>query len=299
MTKGRERAVVALGMFDGVHVGHQRLLDVAQQEAARLRAVAAVYTFSNHPLSVLGGTPRLLTDAQTRRALLLAGGVAEVVMTPFDLALARSTPEAFLERLAAQWELAGVVAGYNYTFGDRASGTADTLRKLGQEHGFAVFIVPPVLLDGTPVSSTRIRRLIEEAGDVTIAGKLLGRPYRLSGDVIANRQNGRRFGYPTANIAVQPDAVLPLTGVYATRAHAGQRSWVAVTNVGTNPTVHGDHVSVETHLLDFAGDLYGQRLSVDFYERLRGEFAFESERALVARIAKDVETARQLLENRA
>lgn len=299
MTKDRERAVVALGMFDGVHVGHQRLLDVARQEAERLKAVSAVYTFSNHPLSVLGGTPRLLTDVQTRRALLLGCGVDEVEMVPFDPALARSTPEAFLERLSRRWELAGVVAGYNYTFGDRASGTADTLRWLGHAHGFAVSILPPVLQDGAPVSSTRIRRLLEEAGDVAAAQALLGRPYRLSGSVIANRQNGRRFGFPTANIAVEPDAVLPLSGVYATRAYADRRSWMAVTNVGTNPTVHGDHVSVETHLLDFDGDLYGQRLCVDFCKRLRGEFTFASESALIERISLDVAAARQLLENRA
>lgn len=296
MTSGSTRAVVALGMFDGVHIGHQKLLAATAERAKTLRAAAVVYTFSNHPLSVLGGTPRLLTDTETRRALLLACGAEEIGMERFDEALAHSTPEQFIDRISARWELAGVMAGYNYTFGDRALGTADTLRRLGAERGFSVSILPPVLLDGEPVSSTRIRLALEREGNVAAAHALLGRPYRLSGSVIANRQNGRRFGFPTANLSVPADTVLPLSGVYATRAHVDGCIWTAVTNVGTNPTVHGDHLSVETHLIGFEGDLYGQPLAVDFYERLRGEFRFENEQALIDRIALDAATARRLLE---
>lgn len=295
MDEKRVRAVVALGMFDGVHIGHQRLLSETAALAGRLHAAAVACTFENHPLSVLGGRPRLLTDAAQRRELLLAAGMDQVRMERFDAALAHSTPERFVEHLASLWTLAGVVVGYNYTFGERACGTPETLRALGAQRGFAVAVLPPVSVGDEPVSSTRIRLLLEREGDVRRAAALLGRSYRLSGRVIPNRQNGRRFGFPTANIAAAQDAVLPLSGVYATRALAGGRWRPAVTNVGTNPTVHGDHVTVETHVLDFAGDLYGEALSVDFIERLRGERRFDSEQELVARIARDAARARELL----
>ena len=291
----RTPAVVALGMFDGVHIGHQKLIQTAVAAARRLQAIPAVYTFSNHPLSVLGGRPRLLTDTQTRRELLLQAGAEDVELAVFDAALAHSTPEEFLEQLMRRWRIAGLVAGYNFTFGDKAAGTSETLRALAGAHGFETIILPPVSAEGEPVSSTRIRGLLERKGNIESANRLLGRPYRLSGTVVANKQNGRRFGFPTANIALPADCVLPLFGVYATRARIGECSFPAVTNVGTNPTVHGDHLSVETHLIGFEGNLYGERLTVDFYSRLRGEQRFESEQALIGQIASDVESARHLL----
>lgn len=296
MTQEKARAVVALGMFDGVHIGHRALLAETVALARRLGATAAAYTFENHPLSVLGGRARLLTDASARRALLVDAGMEQVVMERFDAALAHSTPEQFIERLSSLWTIAGLVVGYNYTFGDHACGTPETLRRLGMEHGFAVQVLPPVRYQDEPVSSTRIRLLLEREGDVAAARALLGRPYRLSGQVVPNRQNGRRFGFPTANIVPYADAVLPLSGVYAARAIIGDRAMPAVTNVGTNPTVHGDRVTVETHVIDFSGDLYGAPLAVDFYERLRGEHRFPNERELAARIAGDVARARELLD---
>lgn len=288
-------AVVALGMFDGVHIGHQKLIRTAVSAASRLHAMPAVYTFFNHPLTVLGGRPRLLTDTATRRSLLLQAGAEEVELAVFDAALAHSTPEEFFMRLMQRWRIAGLVAGYNYTFGDKAAGTSDTLAALARANGFEAIILPPVSADGEPVSSTRIRSLLEREGDIQRANRLLGRPYRLEGTVVANKQNGRRFGFPTANIAVPADRVLPLVGVYATRAWVGDSQYPSVTNVGTNPTVHGDHLSVETHLIGFQDDLYGQRLAIDFFARLRGEHRFESEQALIDQIASDVESARCLL----
>lgn len=296
MLNEKTRAVVALGMFDGVHIGHQQLIAETERLAQAESAVTAVYTFMNHPLTVLGGEPRLLTDAAARGRLLREYGAQDVEMVPFDPSLARCSPVQFIERLMARWQLAGLVAGYNYTFGDQASGTAATLCALGAQYGFRVLILPPVLFDGEAVSSTRIRLLLEQEGNVQAAAALLGRPYRLSGSVVANRQLGRRFGFPTANLAVPRDSVLPLSGVYATRAMVGGSCYPAVTNVGTNPTVHGDHLSIETHLIDFSGDLYAQELSVDFYARLRGEVCFASEQALIERIGQDVEAARAMLE---
>ena len=294
----RTPAVVALGMFDGVHIGHQKLIQTAVSAANRLHAMPAVYTFSNHPLSILGGRPRLLTDTAARCSLLLQAGAEEVEMTVFDAALAHSTPEEFFARLMRRWRLAGLVAGYNFTFGDKAAGTSDTLSAIASAHGVEAIILPPVSADGEPVSSTRIRSLLEREGDIRRANRLLGRPYRLEGTVVANKQNGRRFGFPTANIAVSVDCVLPLVGVYATRAWVGGLQYPAVTNVGTNPTVHGDHLSVETHLIGFRDNLYGQRLAVDFSARLRGEHRFESEQALSDQITSDVECARRLLKKK-
>lgn len=291
----KERVIAALGMFDGVHVGHQKLLATARDQASREQASVAVYTFSNHPLSVLGGCPRLLTDRTNRQQLLLSAGAQQVEMANFDLALANSTPEQFVDMLRSKWELCGVVAGYNYTFGAKASGTSEVLRRLGEKFGFSVTIIEPVRIGGESVSSSRIRSILESEGDVETAQVFLGRPYRLAGTVVANRGNGRRFGFPTANIQVDPELVIPLSGVYATRAVIGSHAWMAVTNIGTNPTLHGQHLTIETHILDYSGDLYGQHLKIDFHARLRGEQVFQSEHELIDRIAQDVMQARNLL----
>lgn len=284
-------AVVALGMFDGVHLGHRALIARAVDEARIRRISPIVCTFSNHPMEVLGGGARLLADARERNAILRSLGVETVWSEPFTERMARLSPEAFIDELSQRWDVALAVAGYNYTFGADGAGTVETLGRLGATRGFAVETIPPVRYDGEPVSSTRIRAAIER-GEVELAAAMLARRYTLSGRVVRNRRIGRRIGFPTANIELDERRVLPMDGVYATIACVDGAAYPAVTNIGPNPTVGGDRVTVETHLIDFGEDIYGRELTVAFRAFLRGEETFGSVEAMRAQIERDVAAAR-------
>ncbi len=295
--EGKRAAVIALGMFDGVHNGHRALLKHAAACARTLGCICAADTFRNHPTAVLGGTVRMLTDAETRAALLGEAGADEVRMRTFTRELAAMTPETFVAEELEAWDVQRFVVGYNYTFGCGASGTPEALAALGARYGFGVEIVPPCLYGDVPVSSSRIRGCIER-GEMEEAAAMLGeppRPYRLLGTVVANRRIGRRIGFPTANILPDTSRVTPGDGVYGTLVHAAGARYYAVTNVGTNPTVHGERRSVESHLLDFSGDLYGQQIAVDFLFRIRGEIVFAGLDELSAQIADDERSLRAWL----
>ena len=288
-----EPAVVALGMFDGVHLGHRALMSRLQEDATLLHAIPAVYTFSNHPLEVLGGNVRLLSGIRERNMLLRSLGAEELESVPFTREMASLSPEAFVDLLSAKWDVRGLVVGYNYTCGDRGAGTPETLREIGSRRGFSVSVVEPVLLEGEPVSSTRIREAVER-GDITLANRLLKRRYTLSGTVVQNKRIGSRIGFPTANIDANPKRAIPADGVYATFASVDGGMYRAVTNIGTNPTVNGDKLTIETHLIDFHADIYGQPLSILFRKRMRGELMFDSLDALKEQIRLDVEEAELL-----
>ena len=291
----RKPAVVALGMFDGVHLGHQELIKTAKAFAGEQDACCCIYTFLNHPSTLLGRSVSLLTTPEERYVQLLRYGAEEVRMEPFDGYMMQMPPEEFILHLKSIWDLRGVVTGFNYTFGARGAGTSETMRRFGQKYGFSVHVVPSVQLRGATVSSTRIRGVLMD-GDVRIARRLLGRPYAFAGTVTKNLQNGRKLGFPTANIVPSPDRAIPKHGVYITEVVCSDGTFRGVTNVGTNPTLNGDHVSIETHLLDYSGDLYGKHLEVRFLERLRGERTFSSLEALRQQIAADAEAARKYQE---
>ena len=264
-----------------------------QEEAKLLHAIPAVYTFSNHPLEVLGGNVRLLSGIRERNMLLRSLGAEELESVPFTREMAALSPEAFVDLLSAKWDVRGLVVGYNYTCGDRGAGTPETLREIGSRRGFSVSVVEPVLLEGEPVSSTRIREAVER-GDITLANRLLKRRYTLSGTVVQNKRIGSRIGFPTANIDANPKRAIPADGVYATFASVDGGMYRAVTNIGTNPTVNGDKLTIETHLIDFHADIYGQPLSILFRKRMRGELMFDSLDALKEQIRLDVEEAELL-----
>jgi riboflavin kinase/FMN adenylyltransferase len=283
-------AVVALGMFDGVHLGHRALITRLLEEAKRLRAVPVVFTFSNHPLEVLGGNVRLLSGIRERNMLLRSLGAEEVESVPFTPEMAHLSTEQFIDLLGEKWNVRGLVVGYNYTCGDRGTGTPETLRQIGGMRGFSVSVVEPVLFEGEPVSSTRIREAVER-GDVSLAEALLKRRYTLTGTIVQNKRIGRRIGFPTANIEADPRRVIPADGVYAAFAFVGGAVYRAVTNIGTNPSVHGEKLTIETHLIDFNADIYGQQLTIAFRKRLRGEAMFDSLDALKEQIRLDVEAA--------
>jgi riboflavin kinase/FMN adenylyltransferase len=269
------RRAAALGTFDGVHLGHRRVLDAAK--AAQLRPTAV--TFDPHPRTVLGGDVELLTTTERRLELLEAAGMEDVLLVRFDDALAALDAETFAKTILRASGVEVIAAGDGFHFGRNRAGDLELLERLG----FEVRRVPLV----ENVSSSHIRALLR-AGDVAQAATLLGRPPEVEGTVVLGEQRGERLGFPTANLAVAPDLLVPRLGIYAGAA-LGHR---AAISIGTNPHYGGTERRVEAYLLDFAGDLYGQRLVVELWERLRDEAAFESEDDLVAAIETDVQRTR-------
>jgi riboflavin kinase/FMN adenylyltransferase len=270
------RRSAAIGTFDGVHRGHLRVLEAAR--AAHLRS--AVVTFDPHPRAVLGDGVELLTTTARRVELLEAAGVEDVLLLTFDAELAGLSPEAFAEDVLRAAGAEVIAAGDTFRFGRGRSGDLDLLEGLG----FDVRRVP--LVDN--VSSSHIRRLLA-AGDVRRAAQLLGRPAEVEGTVVAGDRRGKDLGFPTANLAVPPGLLVPPDGVYAGRA----LGHLAAVSIGSNPHFGGGERRVEAYLLDFDGDLYGRRLVVELWERLRDQASFESEAELVDAIADDVERTRR------
>ncbi len=270
-----EPRAVAIGSFDGVHRGHLAVVD-----AVRGTGLApTVITFDPHPRIALGNKVELLTTLDRRLELLEAAGVEAVVVATFDAALQRLTPEEFAQRFLRAIGVEAVVAGEDFRFGVRRSGDLALLERLG----FQIVVVPE--LPG--VSSTAIRTALG-AGDVIGAAAMLGRPFELDGVVVAGDQRGGTLGYPTANLRLEPDLACPRYGIYAGSA-LGHR---AAISIGTNPHYGGTERRIEPYLLDFDGDLYGKRLVVELWERLRDEAVFDSEAALVEQIALDVDATK-------
>ena len=266
---------VALGTFDGVHVGHRRVLDAARAAGPTPTAV----TFDPHPRVALGYGVELLVPLSRRLELLAEAGIEEALVVDFDLELAQLSPEAFAERVLRPIGSEVVVAGSNFRFGQGRAGDLEQLRGLG----FDARAVP--LVEG--VSSTRIRDLLR-AGEVERAAAMLGRPAEVAGTVVAGDARGGTLGFPTANLRSEPGLLVPGYGIYAGAADGHH----AAISIGTNPHYGGGERRIEAFLLDFAGDLYGKRLTLELWQRLRDERAFESEEELIAQIARDVEATR-------
>ena len=285
------KSIICLGMFDGVHAGHQALLREAVRLAAGERPVVA-FTFLNHPAELFSGQVSTLSANTQRMRWLKENGADEVWAIPFDRAFAALPPETFVERLLAKRPAEALVAGFNYTFGASGAGTAGTLTRLGEAYGFRAVIVPPVMFEGEPVSSTRIREAVSK-GQLDKAEQMLTRPYTLYGPVVGNRQIGRRLGFPTANTDTGK-MLLPPDGVYASRAYVNGTVCRAVTNIGTNPTVGGDKRTVETHIIDFTGDLYGETPEIALMRYLRPEQTFPDEGSLKNAIEQDIAAALSL-----
>jgi riboflavin kinase / FMN adenylyltransferase len=272
---GEAKRVAAVGSFDGVHRGHRRVLD-----AARAQGPVTVVTFWPHPRLVLGHHVELLATLERRLELLEEAGVGEVLVVEFTTELAGRDPAEFADSVLHRIGAETIVAGENFRFGRAAAGDPELLRRLG----FDVHTEP--LLAG--VSSTEIRNVLRE-GDVVSAAALLGHPPEVEGTVVVGDQRGGTLGYPTANLAVPPDLLVPAYGIYAGSA-LGHR---AAVSIGVNPHYGGDERRIEPYLLDFDGDLYGQRLVVELWERLRDERPFPSEEELVRQIARDVDATRR------
>ncbi len=293
--------LVAIGNFDGVHIGHRHLVTSVVAEASERGLVPTVLTFEPHPAVVVGREPPPLLTPRERKVQLLEAisPALSVSVLAFDHALSQMSPRQFADEiLRRRYNARVVIVGENFRFGRQRAGDLATLRGLGEELGFAASACLLLQDAGGVVSSTRVRSRLS-AGDVQGAAALLGRPHRLVGQVVKGRQLGRRLGFPTANLAGICE-MLPGNGVYACRAVLPARgpepeSFDAVVNVGIRPTVDGREVSVEAHLLTSPGDLYGQELALDFVGAIRPEIRFDDLEALRQQIGRDVEVARVLL----
>ena len=281
-----EKRIFALGFFDGVHLGHQVLLQKCRALADTNHCSAGVVTFTAHPEAlVLGQAPQLINSVQDRKGLLLSYGMDSVLALSFDETLRTTHWSAFLgqlERLGA----AGFVCGSDFRFGAGGSGTAKKLAAYCEKRQLPYAVVDQQLLDGVRVSSTHIRALLE-AGDMAQAVRFLGHPHVLSGTVVPGKQVGRTIGVPTANLALPEGVLCPKHGVYACRIGIGARQYLAVTNVGSRPTVQGSGITVESFVLDFDGDLYGKHVTLAFYKYLRPEQKFASLEELRTQIDAD------------
>ncbi len=289
-------AVVALGVFDGVHLGHREILGAAVTRAREGGMVAVACTFEPHPTEVLqpGRAPAPIATLDERLELIGATGADTTVVLPFTRALAAIEPETFVKDVVLQRLRAReIVVGFNHTFGRGARGNARLLEDLARQLGFRVDVVPPRIVDGVPVSSSEIREALR-LGDVERAGRYLGRPYAIKGTVESGAGRGRTLGFPTANI--RPDRPLLIaTGVYAGRVEAEGVRHGAVVNVGVRPTFGESQLVVEAHLLDFTGSLYDLSVRLAFIGRVREERKFPGVDALRRQITEDVETARKRL----
>lgn len=288
---------VTVGNFDGVHRGHQALVAAARRWAGRVNGPAVAVTFDPPPAALLYPRPEKavpLTTLADRAALIAAAGADHVVTLRTDAGLLSLSPEAFFEDvLLGLFRARAVVEGSNFRFGRGRAGDTRTLRELCAKAGVGFEGVPPVAVGGEPVSSSRVRAALV-AGDVAQAAELLGRPHRITGTVGTGAKRGRTIGFPTANLDGVPTLV-PAVGVYAVRAVVGGQCYPAAANVGPNPTFGEDARKIEVHLIDFAGDLYGKALAVEFVARLRDTRPFAGAAELSEQLKRDVEAAKQAL----
>ncbi|TFV68065.1 bifunctional riboflavin kinase/FAD synthetase [Blastococcus sp. CT_GayMR20] len=300
------RTVVTIGMYDGVHRGHQKLIGAAVARARAMRRPCLLLTFDPHPAEVVrpGSHPAILTALDRKAELVAELGVDAMCVLPFTTEFMRLSPETFTHTvLVEHLHAAQVVVGENFTYGFKAAGTVDSLTVEGRRFGFAVegISLAAVDDDDVTISSTYIRACVA-AGDMVSAARALGRPHRVDGIVVRGDRRGRDMGYPTANVESPPFTAIPADGVYAghlvtrdPRSGASRERFPAAISVGSNPTFQGSRRTVEAYVLDYDDDLYGEHVGVEFVHRLRPMAAFPDVDALLAAMAKDVSDTRQIL----
>ncbi len=294
MSMGKKKRVIALGFFDGVHLGHQALLRTAVERAAQMDLTSAVFTFDRSPKEFVTGVkvPLLTTNDERRAAIQRLFPIESVIIEPFDRQMMTMPWVDFVLMLAQKYRAGWLVAGHDFRFGHKNAGTPALLCKKAAQLGMGCDIIPAVTLDGVAVSSTYIRSLLRE-GEAERARQFLGRPYAITGQVLHGKGLGRTIGAPTLNVIAADGLLIPAYGVYATRVSVAGRQYGAVTNVGVRPTVdENGGVTVESHLLDVSEQLYGRECRVEFLKFLRRERKFADLSALQAQIAEDIVAAR-------
>lgn len=297
--KSDSTLIIALGNFDGVHLGHCQLLKKMVSYANKKGGIPSVLLFQPHPQQVLNpsNAPKLLMSNERKIKMMKDLGVELFYLIPFDLNFASLEPEEFVEEvLIKKLKVRGVFVGYNYQFGKRGAGKPEDLKKIGAEKGIYVEVIPPVVMHGVPISSTLIRSALNN-GDVVRARELLGYWPVLQGEVIEGDQRGRRIGFPTANLAVPEELLIPKSGVYAGEAVVNGEPYLTVLNIGRHPTFGlSNKRTIEAHLLNFDGDLYGKQLEISLYKMLREERKYNNADELVDQINKDIELAKKIYE---
>ncbi|MDD2471825.1 MAG: bifunctional riboflavin kinase/FAD synthetase [Dehalococcoidales bacterium] len=289
--------LLTIGVFDGVHRGHQKLLSELVGKAGERSLSSGVITFTNHPLSQLSDhtAPPMLTSPEDKIALIKRLNADFVISLDFSPELSQTSARDFCLLLQHHLRMKGLILGFDFAMGRNREGSLGKMQALGEELGFATAVIPPVTIEGNVVSSTAIRHLIAE-GKVNQAAGMLGRCYSLKGAVAAGKGIGKNLGFPTANIPINPVFATPPNGIYATFAIVDGKKLASATNIGTGPTFGGGERLVEVHILDFDRSLYGKYMEVEFIERIRDEVAFPDKDSLKAQIAEDIVNVRSVIE---
>lgn len=292
-----KRTVIALGYFDGIHIGHGALLERAKMRAEEKNALPAVLTFDNHPDTFVKNTNVELINSATDRIYIIKRfyGIDNVFFLHFNAATMRMSWREFIEQIISAYGAVHFVVGHDFHFGFKGEGTAELLRDYCEENSLGCDIIPPVMKDGVIISSTGIRRMVAE-GDMLRANEFLGHPHLITDIVRTGFRIGRTIEAPTINMLFQENVLIPRHGVYATRVILSDGVHPAVTNVGVRPTFNGSRVTVETNILDYNGDLYGKHACVEFYDFIRPERKFSSPERLMEQIRADADTAKHILD---
>jgi len=292
-----KESVLSIGVFDGVHLGHQRLLAELLNQADKRKILSGVVTFRHNPEKLLSHRSKLpfLTDIDERLDLLKQEGVAMVVPLSFTPELAQLSARDFIALLQKYLKMRGLVIGEDFALGKGREGNTENLKKLGQSMDFSVTIVPPLVVNGEVVSSTTIRKALA-AADMSKVRQLTGRPFQLTGKVVSGYGRGTGMGLPTANLEISSDHALPPDGVYTGWAHINGNTYQMMTNIGKNPTFGINKRTVEAYLIDYHGDLYGTDLQLDIVARLRDEKKFASSEALKKQVAEDIRKGKKILD---
>ena len=293
-----KRPVLALGNFDGLHLAHQKLLQVTLQLAKQCRGTPCVYSFVPHPVKVLSpqSAPPLISTLQQKNQLIKKQKIKALILEPFLKDFSDLSAEEFFEKiLVKKLGIAGVVAGYDFTFGSKRSGNADLLKELCNQQGIPCKIISAQHQQNTLISSSQIRSFIQK-GSVDQATELLGRPFEILGVVVKGDGIGTSLGFPTANILTENE-LIPGNGVYATQVKIGLRTYNSITNIGFRPTFGGKKLTLETHIFRFKKKIYGKEIRIRFIKKIRDEITFASVQDLIKQIKKDVESAQRIFKN--
>lgn len=288
-----KKSYIALGSFDGLHLGHVSLIDKIVTLAKENKGTSIVYTFKNHPRAVINplSPPKLLMDNDDKISILKRKGVDLIYFEEFNKDYMKISPEDFIKRLCDKFNVKGIIVGFNYKFGFKNLGNTKILKELQEKYGYELYIMNPCEFNNEIVSSTRIREDLL-LGKVEEAQVMLNRPYKLKGKVVLGRRIGSTIGFPTANIDVRENSVLPKIGVYYTNVKWNNKVYRGITSVGNNPTVNGERLTIETNILDFSKDIYDENIEVFFIKKIRDEKKFNSVEELANQLEKDKEYAK-------
>lgn len=283
---------IALGSFDGLHLGHLSLLKKTIELAKENNGLSMVFTYKNHPKTLVnpGNVPKLLMDTETKLECLREENIDRVVLKEFTKEFMKIPPEEFIDILCGNYNIKGIVVGFNFRFGHKNLGDIKLLEKLQEKYGYKLYIINPYTYKDNIVSSSRIRESIQK-GNVKEASIMLSRPYQIKGKVIHGKKLGRTIGFPTANLQFDTKYVIPKKGVYYTNVEYNKKIYKGITSVGNNPTVNGQELTIETFILDFKEEIYGEEIKVFFIELIRDEIKFDSLEELMTAIKKDEEFA--------